>query len=267
MSNTNKIAPTIHSAAATEQPKVGSSFRDGLGNDEAPLMIVVPAGEFLMGAAASEAGSFEDERPQHTVQIAKPFAISVYPITFAEFDVFAQDTRRELPDDENWGRKKRPVINITFNDAVEYCDWLSRKTGRTYRLPSEAEWEYCARAGTETAYWWGDDIGNNHTVCENGGSRWDDDTTAPVGAFKHNPFGLGDVHGNVWEWTQDRWHSNYDDAPTDGSAQTTDNPEIPRVIRGGSWLNNPVSVRSAVRSDFHPNLRVNIIGFRICSTL
>ncbi|HGG61190.1 MAG TPA: formylglycine-generating enzyme family protein [Gammaproteobacteria bacterium] len=235
--------------------------------DQAPQMVMLPPGRFIMGSPEGEFGSFNDEKPQHEVSIDYAFAIGRYPVTFSNYDLFAQETGRELPYDEGWGRGIRPVINVSFNDALAYCEWLSEQTGREYRLPSEAEWEYAARAGTTTAYWWGDKLGQDHTVCESCGSRWDDDRTAPVGHFKPNPFGLHDMLGNTWEWCPDHWHDNYDGAPVDGSVWTDDNNEKPRVLRGGSWLNNPVSVRSAVRSNFHPHMKVNIIGFRVCATL
>ncbi len=235
--------------------------------DQAPQMVVLQPGSFIMGSPEGEYGSFNDEKPQHEVTIDYAFAIGRYPVTFSNYDLFAAETGRELPYDEGWGRGIRPVINVSFHDALAYCEWLSEQTGREYRLPSEAEWEYAARGGAATAYWWGDKLGHDHTVCESCGSRWDDDRTAPVGHFKPNPFGLHDMLGNTWEWCPDHWHDNYEGAPTDGSVWTADNSEKPRVLRGGSWLNNPVSVRSAVRSNFHPHMKVNIIGFRVCTTL
>lgn len=268
MSNTIQLAVGDARANATDMPKPGETFRDQMSaGTEGPLLVVVPAGEFIMGAPESESGSFEDERPLHPVSIEQPFAMGVYPVTFGEFDLFARETRREAPADEGWGRLNRPVINVSFNDAEQYCAWLSRKTGRKYRLPSEAEWEYAARGGTSAAYWWGETAGEGCTVCETCGSDWDDEMTSPVGSFDANPMGLCDVHGNIWEWTQDHWFPDHSNAPETGDARVKDNSEYPRVIKGGSWLNNPISVRAAVRSEFHPLQRVNIIGFRVCTSI
>ncbi|HBS26928.1 MAG TPA: formylglycine-generating enzyme family protein [Gammaproteobacteria bacterium] len=249
-------------------PEPGRMFYDLLDNgDQAPQMIALAAGQFVMGSSEDEFGSFKDEQPQHPVTIDYAFAIGRYPVTFANYDVFAKATGRDLPMDEGWGRKSRPAINVSYYDAVAYCKWLTEQTGREYKLPSEAEWEYAARADTKTAYWWGDKLGQDHTVCETCGSKWDDETTAPVGRFQPNAWGLHDMLGNTWEWCQDHWHEDFTGAPDDGSVWEAGNNQLPRVLRGGSWLNNPISVRSAVRSDFHPRLRVNIIGFRVSCRL
>lgn len=149
-----------------------------------PEMVVVPAGRFMMGSAEGEARSYGDERPRHEVTIARPFALGRYPVTFAEYDRFCEATGRKRPGDEGWGRGRRPVINVSWEDATAYCAWLSQETGKTYRLPSEAEWEYACRAGTSTAYWWGDDIGKGNANCDGCGSQWDNKQTAPVGSFE-----------------------------------------------------------------------------------
>ncbi len=226
-----------------------------------PEMVRIPPGKFLMGSVDGS----DVEKPQHEVTIAYAFEISKYEVTFAEYDHFAKATNRTLPDDRGWGRETRPVINVSFGDAQAYTQWLSQQTGKKYRLPTEAEWEYVARAGAQTAYWWGDDIGNNNAVCAGCGSSWDNQQTAPVGSFKPNAFGLFDTAGNVWEWTQDCWHSNYDSAPKDGSAwlEKSGGDCGIRVVRGGSWGDSPQNLRSAIRYwDISGGAGDNL-GFRI----
>jgi formylglycine-generating enzyme required for sulfatase activity len=215
-----------------------------------PALVIVPADSFLMGSPDSEPIYDPDESPQHPVTIAQSFAIGKYEVTFAEYDRYAKSANLKLPDDQVWGRDQRPVINVSFNEAQAYVAWLSKQSGLAYRLPSEAEWEYAARAGSNTAYWWGDSIGKNHAVCNGCGSQWDGKQTAPVGSLKANKFGLYDTAGNVWEWTQDCWHNNYDQAPTDGSAWLDANGGEcdRRVVRGGSWYYFPQGLRSANRN-------------------
>ena len=240
----------------------GESFRDTLKNGEpGPEMVVIPPGRFLMGSAKGE-GS-DDERPQHEVIIPQPFAMGRYPVTFADYDIFAQENSSALPDDRGWGRDKRPVINVSWDDAAAYCQWLSQQTGRNYCLPSEAQWEYAARAGTTTRYWWGDEAGNNRGNFDGSGSQWSGKQTSPVDAFAANPFGLFDVHGNVWEWCLDNWHDNYKKAPTNGSAWITDE-QVPRALRGGSWVVDAGRARAAYRDSSDPDYRNYYVGFRVC---
>ncbi|MCP3897296.1 SUMF1/EgtB/PvdO family nonheme iron enzyme, partial [Moraxella sp.] len=171
-----------------------------------PEMVRIPAGRFRMGDI--QGGGDGDEKPVHRVSVSE-FAMGRYEVTFAEYDKFAQATGRKKPDDEGWGRGNRPVINVSWDDAVAYAKWLSQQTGKQYRLPTEAEWEYAARAGTETQYWWGNEIGQNRAVCDACGSRWDNKQTAPVGSFAANPFSLYDTVGNVWEWTCSEYEDKY----------------------------------------------------------
>ncbi len=167
-----------------------------------------------------------------------------------------------------WGRDTRPVINVSWTDAREYAAWLSRKTGKQYRLPSEAEWEYAARAGSTTAYSWGPAIGRGNANCNGCGSQWDDKQTAPVGRFAANRFGLHDMHGNVWEWVEDCRHETYAGAPRDGAAWTTSGDCSFRYVRGGAWLSNPRFARSANRLSLSSgNLsRGSDTGFRVAVT-
>ncbi len=179
-------------------------------------------------------------------------AVSRTEITFAEWDAcVAAGACRKGADDHHWGRGRRPVINVSWGDAVAYAHWLSALTGKDYRLPSGAEWEYAARGGTATAYWWGESIGTGHANCRDCGSRWGGRSTAPVASFPPNPFGLYDMNGNVWEWTSDCW-----DAP-----QSADCPD--RTIRGGSWYYfAPMSAVTA-RARFSANEWSYNIGIRV----
>ncbi len=193
------------------------------------------------------------------------FALSKCEVTFEEYAPFAAATGRRT-NDEGRGRGSRPVINVSWDDAVAYTEWLSEQTGKRYRLPSEAEWEYAARAGTTTRYSWGKKIGSNLANCNGCGSRWDDSTTAPVGSFPANAWGLHDMHGNVWEWVQDCWNGSYQGAPADGSAWERGNCSR-RVLRGGSWLNDPSNLRAANRFRYSSGARLLNYGFRIARTV
>jgi formylglycine-generating enzyme required for sulfatase activity len=226
-----------------------------------PEMVRVPPGKFLMGSNVSDL----DEQPVHEVTISYAFEIGKYELTFDEYDVFAKATRRRLPNDYGWGRGNRPVIDVTWHDAQAYAKWLSDETGKKYRIPTEAEWEYAARAGTQTGYWWGNDVGKNNANCGNCGSQWDGKQTALAGSFKANTFGLHEISGNVWEWTQDCWHRNYENAPTDGSAWLEKDGGYcrHRVIRGGSWNNIPRSLLSTFREWGSTVLSDDDMGFRI----
>jgi formylglycine-generating enzyme required for sulfatase activity len=175
-------------------------------------------------------------------------------------------TRRPLPDDRGWGRGRQPAIDVSFEDARAYAEWLSKETGRRYRLPSEAEWEYAARAGTETVYWWGPKVGKNQANCGGCGSRWDIKQTAPVGSFAPNSYGLYDTAGNVWEWVEDCYHSSYTGAPADGRAWVDDETCGLRVLRGGSWDTEPSWLRSATRHGDRPDIRYHVVGFRLART-
>ncbi len=270
----------------------GQTFRDPLKmGGEGPLMVVIPAGRFLMGSPPDEPERLDSEGPQHEVRIArpfalgvyavtshevrtaKPFALGVYAVTFDDYDRFCDSTQREKPTDSGWGRGTRPVINVTWEDARAYCAWLSAQTERTYRLPSEAEWEYACRAGTDTPFYFGArlstdqaNVNGEHTY--NGSAKGEyRQRTMPVGAFPPNAFGLYDMHGNVWEWCQDAWHGDYNGAPTDGSAwEAVGN--MARVVRGGSWDGTPGGARSAARSFNNlPDGRNDLLGFRVvCSS-
>ena len=223
-------------------------------------MVVIPAGSFQMGCVSGINCSY-DEKPVHEVKIDS-FAMSKYEVTFKEYDVFTDATGRERVDNEGWGRGLRPVVNVSWYDAMAYTEWLSEQTGDRYRLPTEAEWEYAARAGTETAYSWGDSIGRNRANCDGCASLWDGERTALVGSFKANGWGLYDMHGNAGEWVQDCWNANYEGAPTDGTAWLSGDCGR-RVVRGGSWNLYPRHLRSAYRLRSTTENRNRNFGFRI----
>ena len=224
-------------------------------------MITIPAGTFRMG---SHEGS--DEQPVHAVTIAKRFALGKHEVTFEAYDAFATATGRSEPSDSGWGRGKRPVINVSWDDATAYAVWLSQQTGKTYRLPTEAEWEYAARAGSTTKYPWGEEVGLNNANCDGCGSQWAKKQTAPVGSFAANAFGLHDMHGNVWEWVQDCYHSSYEGAPAYGAAREQCDSSS-RVLRGGSWDDSPARMRSADRTRTSASSTYYYLGFRLAQDL
>ncbi len=223
--------------------------------------VSIPAGTFRMGDL-SGAGDY-DELPVRNVTVPA-FRLGKHEVTFDQWDtcVMDGDCNDYSPGDYDWGRGNRPVINVSWHDIQSFIHWLNARTDGNYRLPTEAEWEYAARAGTTTDYSWGDDLGSNRANCDGCGSQWDDDRTAPVGSFPANPWGLHDMHGNVWEWVQDCWNDSYEGAPTDGSAWT-DGYYSRRVIRGGSWHDSAWYLRSAYRSWFDRTLRYFNLGFRL----
>jgi len=244
----------------------GHVFRDC---DKCPEMIVVPAGSFMMGSPASEDGRSDSENPQHTVMMSEPFAVGRFSVTFDEWDACLADGGCDgyRPNDE-WGRGRQPVINVSWVDAKSYAAWLSRKTGRTYRLLSEAEREYVTRAGTTTPFWWGSSISASQANYDGsssyrGGSKSEyRQKTVPVDSFRPNPWGLYQVHGNVWEWVEDCNHDSYAGAPTDGSAWLSGDCTS-RIVRGGSWYSDPRFLRAALRYWYPANYRASFIGFRL----
>jgi formylglycine-generating enzyme required for sulfatase activity len=243
--------------------KPGSDFKECAKG--CPVMIVIPAGKFIMGSPENEPERDGSEGPPHEVVIPKPFAVSKFEVTFEEWDVcFAAAVCPRVPD--SWGRGKMPTINVSWRDAKQYVAWLSQLTGKEYRLLTEAEWEYAARAGANTRYSWGEDLGIGNANCNGCGSQWDLQQTAPVGSFKPNGLGLYDMHGNVWEWVEDSWHETYDGAPADGLAWLGGGDPSFRVIRGGSWRNESELVRAAVRKRHHTNVRFDTLGFRVAKT-
>ena len=260
-----RVRPYVLSAAAEQALKPKDSFKECSG--DCPQMIVIPAGSFAMGLPSGNKASDPSEQPQHAVTIGKPFAVSEYEITFAEWDTCT--TFGDCPhlSDSGLGRGQQPVIGVTWDEAQHYAAWLSEMTGKTYRLLGEAEYEYAARAGTTTAYPWGNDVGKGNTDCNGCGTRWDNKTPAPVGSFSPNAFGLYDMVGSVWEWTQDCWHNDYTNAPTDGSVWIAGGDCTKHPVRGGSYVSDPSYIVSASRWGYRSDGRFDSVGFRVARTL
>ena len=235
-----------------------------------PTRVEVPRGTFMMG------GHNSNEQPVHRVTFAQPFDLGRTEVTFREWDACVADDACDgyRPADQGWGRGMQPVINVSWENAQTYVAWLSRKMGKNCRLPSEAEWEYAARAGSTTEYALpspdgSDDIqGKGLANCTDCGSKWDFKRAAPVRQFPANAWGLHDMHGNVYEWVEDCLHNNYANAPEDGRAWREENGGdcSSRALRGGSWVDDLVNARSAFRDWYNPYYRGNDLGFRVvCS--
>jgi formylglycine-generating enzyme required for sulfatase activity len=242
----------------TSNIKALGMFRDKLKNGQGPLMVKLSGGRFMMGNSNF---TYTEERPQHKVTL-QSFSISRYEVTFDEYDFFADATKSPYPKDMGWGRGKRPVINVNWNEATKYTEWLTKQTGNQYRLPSEREWEYAAAAGTDTAYWWGYEIGRNNAVCGICGSRWDGIKTAPVGSLSKNPLGLYDTIGNVMEWTISCYRSSYDGAPEAGQRWEGGNCSW-HVARSSSFRTYENGLRTTKRNRFSPGTRIETLGFRV----
>ena len=233
-----------------------------------PEMVVLPAGTFRMGCLSNDDDCYDDEQPVHEVTIPSAFALSAYEVSFAEWDacVSGGGCWGYRPNDEGWGRGARPVVKVSWKDAQDYVAWLSAETGARYRLPSESEWEYAARAGTETKYSWGDEIGASRANCYGDRCREDWERTAPVVSFGPNAWGLYDMHGNVSEWVEDCWNGSYAGAPSDGSAWLRGECSR-RVLRGGSWSDDPRNLRAAYRFRSSAGGRYDDNGFRVARKL
>jgi formylglycine-generating enzyme required for sulfatase activity len=255
-------APQISSTApATElsppNPKPGDTFRDCV---DCPELVALPAGSFDMGSTS------EYEAPVHRVTFTKPFAIGRHEVTFSEWDKCVDEGGcKYRPDDRGWGRGERPAVNLSWLDAKAFVSWLSQKTGQAYRLPTEAEWEYAARAGTNTAYWWGRDVGSRQANCRecNAGEP---QRTSPVGSFKPNAFGLYDTAGNVAEWVEDCWNDHYRGAPRDGTAWNSGQCRL-HVLRGGAFDSQARYLRSTSRFRYDVDVRYVANGFRVVREL
>jgi formylglycine-generating enzyme required for sulfatase activity len=248
-------------------------FSEPLGNNIELEMVYIPSGTFTMGAPESEEESIEDERPQHQVSVPA-FFLGKYPVTQAQWRAVANlpKYKRNLkPNPSGFSGDNRPVEKVSWYDAVEFCQRLSQHTGRDYRLPSEAEWEYACRAGTQTPFYFGEtittDLANydGDVVYGRGKKGKDRRETTDVGSFPANGWGLFDMHGNVWEWCADDWHDNYEGAPTDGSAwiDNEDRTKTDKLLRGGCWNEYPHGCRSAGRNWWQPDLTFHDDGFRV----
>jgi formylglycine-generating enzyme required for sulfatase activity len=282
-----QLLPTPASPVADMEGVLRDRFLDGDG--KGPELVLLPTGRYQMGspeherkvamAAGSQPSWLARELPQHWVGIDKPIAMGRYPVTVGEWRAFVRATGWSQGGDVDWDAPgfaqtdRHPVVGVNWFDAIRYVRWLSDATGKSYRLPSEAEWEYACRAGTRTAFSFGDTITTDQANYDgnftyNGGARGEYRRgTTPVGMFPANPWGLYDMHGNVWEWVQDVIHDNYEGAPLDGTAWEEGGDQARRVLRGGSWLYNPRYLRSALRNGFSAALSNDIVGFRVVRDL
>lgn len=267
------VAP--RSDAATEAAKAGTLIKDC---PTCPELIVVPAGEFMMGSPETERSRNSNEGPQRKVTIAQPFAVGKFEVTFQQWDAcVAEGGCTQKPEDAGWGRNRRPVINVSYSDAKQFVDWLSKKTQKPYRLLTEAEWEYAARASSKftpnplpfatgaTIAFQQANYDANFTYGKGNGGLYRQ-KTVDVGTLPKNAFGLHEMHGNVWEWVEDCYKDSYAGAPTDGSAVQSSNCEL-RILRGGAWNYHPQALRAAYRYATWPELRVNMAGFRVARSL
>jgi formylglycine-generating enzyme required for sulfatase activity len=251
--------------------KPGIPFRDKLRiGGFGPDMLRLPAGEFTMGDLQGQ--GLNDEAPAHRVKV-RAFSIGAYEVTFEEYDRFCEHTRRQKPLDAEWGRERQPVMRVDWFDAVAYTEWLSEQTGKKYRLPTEAEWEYAARAGTDTDYWWGNDYEPDRASCYDCGQLSKAWRALPVGSFAPNPFGLYDTVGNLWEWTASEWTPKYTGAELralkKSDVRVTANylEGIQIAMRGGSWNLHPKDSRASSRYYGAPQSKTTNLGFRVARDL
>ena len=251
------VLASIADGRAQTLPPAGSGipFRDC---PECPEMVVLPKGAFVMGGDVTE-----EEQPKHPVFMKKAFAFPRFEITFDEWEACLKaGACTHNPHDHDWGRGRQPVVNVDYFMAEGFAKWLSQRTGKRYRLPSEAEWEYAARAGTTTNYWFGDDAGKEDLNCRKCKGAWPDHRNAPVGQYKPNPWGVYDMHGNAYEWTADCWTGDYTGAPRDGSARRDGDCSL-RAIRGGSWYYFSRQSRSASRAKNPAAVKSYWLSFRV----
>lgn len=258
------VRPYVLGLKAERELKPGDKFTEC--DKDCPLMVVIPAGDFMIGSPVDEPGRASNEGPRHEVKIGRRFAVSSDEAVFAEWDLCVKFGNCHPISDGGWGRGNQPVINITWFDAKQYVAWLSRMTGRDYRLLTEAEYEYATRAHTTTAYYWGPDLGKGNASCNGCKTKYDGVQPSPAGAWPANGFGLHDMLGNVWEWVEDCYKASYEGAPTDGRAWIFENCPY-RVARGGTWtgLTKSVLPRSAICDWRTPD--APCCGFRVARTL
>ena len=252
---------TARSEARPERPEPGTSFRDC---ERCPELVVVPPGRFRMGSPEAERGRQANEGPVRDMEVVRTLAIGRFEVSFEEWEACLLDGGCDRwPDDRGFGRGKRPVIDVSWDDAMRYAAWLSRKTGKPYRLLSEAEWEYAARAGSSTARPWGEALEAGKARCADCGKA-EGEGTAPAGAHGVNAWKLGDMLGNVWEWTADCYVPSLEKLPAE-AAPATEGDCARRVMRGGSWLTSAKGVRSATRAPYPAGRRAANVGFRVAT--
>lgn len=247
--------PTTFTESKTDE----RAFKDCPG---CPVMVPITPGTFIMGDDRGD----RSEQPAHTVTISKPFAIGKYEVTVAQWRACVVAGACKKVSDNMMPADYAPIRDVSWDDATDYTAWLSQTTGQEYRLPTEAEWELAARAGSNTTYWWGDKMSPGKANCKDCGNKWSQDLPVEVGTLEANPFGLFDMNGNVWEWVSDCWHKNYTGAPRDGSSWNTAGCTV-RVIRGGSWRNDKSYVHSASRFKYDAYVRYLQNGFRVAKSL
>jgi formylglycine-generating enzyme required for sulfatase activity len=227
-----------------------------------PVLVSLPGGSFTMGNNTSD----PSEKPAHQVSINAPFAIGKYEVTVEQWAACVEDGGACPRIATDAGKKRVPLRDVSWDDAQLYVKWLSKVTGKRYRLPTEAEWEYAARGGTSTRYWWGEQMKSGTANCKNCGEPWQRDAPAEIGSFAPNPFGLYDMNGSVWEWVSDCWHNNFKGAPSDGRSWDEPNCRV-RVIRGGSWREDASYMLSSTRFKYDANVRHTQNGFRVVRDL
>jgi len=248
--------PAAPQAAGSYPVQVGRSFRDCT---DCPELMVIPPGQFIMGSPATEAGRYNNEGPQRLVTLRAPLAVGVFEVTFAEWDAcLTAGACSHRPNDQGWGRGRQPVVNVSWDDTQQYLRWLTARTGKQYRLLTEAEWEFAVRAGSNRPFTMGNAI--NEGLANYGGTVA---RARPVGSYPANRFGLHDMHGNVWEWVQDCHERTYTNAPSDASEPVIISGCAWRVLRGGSWSNAQQFLRSAMRHGMSAGSRADNIGFRV----
>ena len=223
-----------------------------------PELITLPAGAFTMGSNSSD----PSEKPAHKVSIKTPFAIGKYEVTVEQWDACVNAGACPRVTNDGNRPKNTPVRDVSWDDAQQYVKWLTKLTGKPYRLPTEAEWEYAVRGGTSTRYWWGEQMRKGTANCKDCGEPWQQDAPAPVGSFSANPYGLYDMNGSVWEWVSDCWHNSYKGAPSDGRNWDEANCRM-RVIRGGSWREGASYMLSSTRFKYDASVRQSQNGFRV----
>lgn len=226
-------------------------------------MVGLPAGRFVMGDDRGDAS----ERPEHTVSIMRPFAIGKFETTVGQWDACVVDGGCRYRPERAGNDPNLPVRNVSWDDAQDYVKWLRNKTGKPYRLPTEAEWEYAARGNTRTTYWWGSNFQKGKAACKDCGTKYDRDSPPKVGFFAPNPFGLYDMNGSVWEWVGDCWNNSYAGSPKDGSSAWEKGDCHRRVIRGGSWRNDHSYIHSASRFRYDADVRYLVNGFRVARNM
>ena len=251
--------PAAPAASAPPAARAGAEFRDC---PACPVMVSVPAGTFVMGNNASD----PSEKPAHQVAIGAPFAIGKYEVTVQQWNACVGAGRCQAIAQAPGTQPNAPMRDVSWDDAQQYLKWLAAVSGKPYRLPTEAEWEFAARGGSAAPYWWGAQMATGKANCKECGQPWTAERPAPVGSFAANGYGLHDTSGSVWEWVADCWHGNFKDAPADGRVWDAPNCRV-RVIRGGSWREGAAYMVASTRFRYDASVRQSQNGFRVARSL